>query len=231
MRKINPADVRADFQKQLSGTEDFYRKGMSALTGDADRSTLAGNTLLILAVQWEGIVNDMFIAYINRDATQFKESIRNAFNEEIRDSGRPKLVFETFGKLEIPDHLTKSQVQDLADLSGNNITFSNFDKLQDRARSWLVAQDAQRFTGLSARQKETVNAMIALRNHLAHRSKRSLDAMNKALEAGALYNSGLQRATNRINLPGSWLKARPPNKQVTRLELFLEELKRIGAAV
>lgn len=72
MRKISPNDVRDDFREQLRNLSDFHTEACNLLTWQAQQSTLIENNLLAAAVAWEGFVSDMFIAYINRDAIQFK---------------------------------------------------------------------------------------------------------------------------------------------------------------
>lgn len=230
MRKISPENVRDDFRAQLTDLSAFYTTGFASFSTEAAQSTFTEQSLLAAAVTWEGFVSDMFIAYINRDATRFKEHLRSSFEEHLKTGRTPKNVFDTFGKLTFPDHLTKAQVQALADNAGNNITFSNFDLLEQKAGTWLVAAHAGRFTGLSAQQKAVVDSLIALRNHIAHRSQRSLDAMNDTLAKGALHQTGLRRLNNRFHNVGAWLKAKPAGYQVSRFSLIMTALDGIGNA-
>jgi hypothetical protein len=74
VRKINPTSVRDDFRSQLTGLITFHDAGIAAFTSDTDKSTLTERSLLAAAVAWEGFVSDMFIAYINGDATRFKQT-------------------------------------------------------------------------------------------------------------------------------------------------------------
>lgn len=231
MRKINPADVKSDFDQQLTALNDFYASGIEKFSGDAERSTFVENCMLVLAVAWEGFVNDLFIAYINRNPTRFKQHLRDALRQHLLDGAKPKKIFDEFGVLRIPTHLSKKQVQDLADETGSNITFSNFDKLEEKAAVWLIANDEQRFANLSAQQKAVVDAVVALRNHIAHRSDMSSKNMNAKLDRGPLHLAGLRRGNKKVAKVGAWLKAKPPGRQVTRFSMFLAELKAIGASV
>ncbi len=231
MRKINPADVRNDFDEQLTALSAFYASGMDRFKGDAERSTFVENCMLVLVVAWEGFVNDMFVAYINGDATRFKQHLNDALEEHLRDAKKPRKVFNEFATLKFPVHLTKGQVQEFADDEGSNITFSNFEKLVDKAHVWLVAADANKFENLADPQRKVVDAAIALRNHIAHRSKRSSNSMNTALTMGPLHGTGLQRGNKKVANVGAWLKSRPVGYQNTRFSIFLAELKAIGAAV
>jgi hypothetical protein len=184
--------------------------------------------LLAAAVAWEGFVSDMFIAYINGDATRFKQHLQASFDAHMHSASTPKRVFDAYGSLTFPTHLNKADVLALADSVGNNITFPNFDQLEERANGWLVPGHASKFSGLAAQQKAVVNALVSLRNHIAHRSQRSLDAMNDALAQGALHPTGIRRLNNRFHNVGAWLKATPVGGPETRLATIIRILDDIG---
>ncbi|MDK8265652.1 HEPN domain-containing protein [Pseudomonas oryzihabitans] len=230
MRKIDQQGVRVDFESQLDNLMRFHATGLTAFTSDADQSRLAEHSLLAIAVAWEGFVSDMFIALINRDCQQFRNHLQNALNEHLRNSGKPERIFTLFGSLSIPQHLSKAQVEQLADGIGNNISFPKYEDLESRARQWLAAQDLSRFTGITAQQKAVVDTLIALRNHIAHRSQRSLDAMNRATNNGVLTPTGLKRASNRFHDVGAWLKAKPVGFATNRLSIIMGELRNISAS-
>lgn len=231
MRKINPDDVKQDFDDQLTALATFYSTGLTAFQTETDKSTFVESCMLVLAVAWEGFVNDLFIAYVNVDPTRFKEHLRSAFDTHINEATKPRNVFTEFGTLTFPKHLTKKQVQDFADDEGSNITFSSYDLLEDKAGTWLVQATADKFTGITAQQKAVINAIISLRNHIAHRSERSGKAMNSRIAAGALYLTGLKRGENSVSNIGAWLKSVPVGKQASRFSMFLTEVKVIGAAL
>lgn len=228
VRKISPASVRDDYLAQLGNLRTFHSRGFAAFTARADQSTLTEHSLLAAAVTWEGFVSDMFIAYINRDATRFKQHLKDSLENHVRTAATPQRVYAAYGALNFPAHLGKADVHALANGLGNNITFSNFGELENRAGTWLVTAYAARFTGLTNAQKAMVNAVVALRNHIAHRSQRSLDAMNDALDQGALHPTGIRRGTNRFHQVGAWLKATPPGQPQSRFETILDTLEAIG---
>ena len=230
MRKISPDDVRDDFRRQLSDMTSFHNKGFTAFASESDQSTLTEHSLLAAAVSWESFVSDMFIAYINRDATRFKTQLRSSFDTHIKTAATPKRVFDAFGSLTFPNHLKKADVQALANSVGNNITFPNFDELEQRADSWLVPAHAAKFSGLSGQQKAVVNSVIALRNHIAHRSQRSLDAMNEVLGRGVLHPTGIRRLDNRFHNVGAWLKSTPVGRNEMRFTTIIGILDGIGQA-
>jgi hypothetical protein len=229
MRKISPQGVKDDFLQQLQSLGAFHAAGMSSFPTDADQSTLTEHSLLAAAVTWESFVSDMFVALINRDATRFKQHLQASFDAHLATGATPKAVFDKFGSIAFPTHLTKADVSALADAVGNNITFPNFKELEKGAKKWLISAHAVQFTSLTSQQKAIVNAVIALRNHIAHRSQRSLDAMNDALAKGALQPTGIKRLNNRFYNVGAWLKAKPVGAQVSRFSLIMTALEGIGA--
>ena len=230
MRKISPQGIIDDFTSQLGDLKTFYIDGISGLSKDADKSRLAEYSLLAAAVAWEGFISDLFIAYINLDSTRFKEHLKSSLDEHLKEHSKANTVYSKYGKLEFPMHLTKADVQALANSSGNNITFSSYLMLQERANIWLAAQHADKFSRLTEPQKAVVNAVIALRNHVAHRSKRSLDAMNEALAKGALHTTGIKRQDSNFHKVGAWLKAKPIGHNESRIIKIISILDAVGRA-
>lgn len=229
MRKINPGDVRADFASGLADLATFYATAWVAITGDRDRTYLAESTILSAAVLWESYVSDLFLAYINRDSSRFAQHLRNALETSLSD--KPQRIYQTYGSLNIPDHLTKETIIGLLDPRGSNVTFRNAQELIDGAERYLTAQNRAGIVGLSAQDQGTIDALVAVRNHIAHRSRQSYVSMNSALSAGTLHGTGLRRGPNDVRLIGPWLKARPDPRQGTRIEIFLARLNAIAASL
>ena len=229
MRKISPDGVRDDYRRQLVDLTRFHNTGLATFSSEADQSTLTEHTLLAVAVAWEGFVSDMFIAYVNRDATRFMAHLKASFEEHLKTASTPKRVFDAFGSLAFPDHLNRSETQRLANSTGNNITFPNFDELEGRAKNWLIDAHAIKFSGLTPQQKAVVDSVVALRNHVAHRSQRSLDAINDVLERGVLHPTGLRRGENRFHNVGAWLKSTPVGCNETRLATIIRILDVVGS--
>lgn len=207
MRKTNPVDVRADFAAGLSDVTASYATVQAALTSDKDKTLLVEHTFLAAAVLWEGFISDLIIAYINRDPSRFARHLKDALVTGL--TPKQNLIYANYGSLKVPPHIRKADVVSLIDPSGNNVTFSNFADLGGAAARWLSTANAGRIMGRTAAQKATVDAIIAIRNHIAHRSDRSLKAMNGALRAGALHGTGIRRGVNSVRHVGSYLKATP----------------------
>ena len=231
VRKIKPDDVRADFDALILDIEGFYDAAVRSVVTEKDQTLLAESTLLSCAVLWEGFLSDLFIAYINRDPAQFKRHLENALGVQLKENAKTMSIYEKFCKLTFPQHMTKADIQELADAQGYNVTFRNFAVIESKANQWLTARHKRQIIGLTAPQKVTVDAWIAIRNHIAHRSKSSLDRMNIVLNDGALATTGLKRGVNRVKRAGFYLKARPPPNDNSRLKIFIDNMRNIAAAI
>ncbi len=230
MRKTDPDDVRTDFASGLADVIGFYATADAAVIGDKDKSLLVEHTFLAAAVLWEGFVSDLLVAYINRDTTRFRAHLRDAIEANL--TPKQKLIYTNYATLAVPVHLKKADILSLVDAGGNNITFGHFGELAEAANRWLVAASSTRITGRSASEKASVNAVIAIRNHIAHRSERSGRAMNAALAKGELYGTGLGRGgPNAVKHVGSFLKSKPVGMQAARIDLYLASLGAVAAAL
>ncbi|MBL8578696.1 MAG: hypothetical protein JNK47_15850 [Mesorhizobium sp.] len=229
MRKSNPDDVRADFAAGLADVVAFYNAADAVVTGDKNKTLLVEHTFLAAAVLWESFVSDLLIAYVNRDASRFTVHLRAALETDLGPKQRE--IYTRYATLAIPQHIRKADVVSLIDANGNNITFSNFAALEDAAGRWLAPAHAGRITGRSNLEKATVNAAISIRNHIAHRSQRSLAAMNAALANGVFHNTGRGRGPNEVRHVGSFLKAVPVGMQDSRITLYLNAVGGIAAAL
>lgn len=227
MRKMNPNSVRTDFAGGLDNVIGFYTEAEAVLTGDRDKTLLVESTFLSAAVLWEGFISDLFLAYINRDATQFAEHLRASLREGLR--GKQRLIFDDYGGLTVPRHLTKDAISNLIDPNGGNVAFRNYAEMIAGANRWLTDASKAGIVSRTAGEQATVSATIAIRNHIAHRSSRSHTAMNEALGAGGLHNTGLQRPVNGVNHLGKYLKSRPNPNGPPRVQLYLTALRHIAS--
>ncbi|NKK72494.1 hypothetical protein GFM13_19335 [Rhizobium leguminosarum bv. viciae] len=229
MRKINPVDVRQDFDRSLIDLIAFYTTVKSGLSLDKDQSFLAENTVLTAATLWEGFVNDLFIAYINRDTSQFIVHLDNAF--EADRTPKQMQIANRFVTVTYPAHMTVKMITSLLDEVGNNVTFASYGEMKKGAKKYLAGANATRVSGLSNPRGALVNLWIALRNHIAHRSERSFKAMNEALAAGALHGTGLKRGVRDVRYVGAYLKAKPAHNLPPRVEIILNEMRAIAAVL
>jgi hypothetical protein len=224
LRKINPNDVRADFDSKTLNVRDFHEKLDASLDVMSDKSTLAEATLLRLAVLWEGFLSDLFVAYINRNSSKFSEHLEISLESQLQ--GKGGRIYNQFGTLNIPTHLTKDDIYEILDADGFNITFRSASEIRDKATKWLVEDDRNRVHSLAAQDDALINALYGLRNHLAHGSEGSSDRMNAALAAGALHHTGFQRRAKKISNVGSYLKSIQAGE--SRLVQFIANIRAIA---
>ena len=211
MRKISPNGVWNDFAAQLDEQFAYYQNSWNALAGAEDRKIATENYVLTIGVMFEGYVNDLIFAYANRDCSKVMQHLENSLRACLQAAPKAEAAFNKFGDFKHRDHLTKAELKEILDPEGRNTSFPDFAAIEDRAQQWLAAAHAQRFANLNAQQRAVINAAIAARNNLAHRSKSSLDRLNVAFDAGALFPTGLKRNVNLIQQAGHYLKARPNN--------------------
>jgi len=117
---MNPADVKQDFLDSLITLKVFYVATNSALALKSQRTFLVENSLLAAAVLWEGFISDLLVAYINRDSTRFAVHLEDALKQGL--TGKQATILANYGRISIPAHLKKSEIVDLVDGNGNNIT-------------------------------------------------------------------------------------------------------------
>lgn len=225
MRKMNPDDVRSDFDTSLVEVHAFYTTVKATLATDKDQTLLVRNTILTAATLWESFINDLFIAYINRDTSQFQIHLRNAF--EADRTAKQQLIAQHFTTVTLTKHMTVDMITELLDSDGNNVTFSSYEALRKGAAKYLLEAHRAGINALSG----AINLWLSLRNHIAHDSVRSYDAMNQAMASDAMLNTGLQRGVHKVTHVGSYLKSRPTPNAKPRIELILDEMKLIGAAL
>ena len=208
MRKIDPEGVWHDFEKQLDEQSQYYQKSWDALTDAADRKVASENYALTIGVMFEGYVNDLFFAYLNRNCSRLMEHLERSVEGTVSQVPKAKAAFEKFANFRPRKHLNKIELKEILDPEGRNTSFPNFAAIEDRAKKWLADEHRDKFTGLNAQQRAVIDAVIAIRNNLAHRSKGSLDRLNDALSHGALHPTGLKSNVYGIRQAGLYLKAK-----------------------
>lgn len=211
MRKTSPEGVWSDFAAQLDEQRQYFQNSCAALVGATDRKIATENYVLTIGVMFEGYVNDLIFAYANRDCSQVMQHLENSLRACLQTVPKAQAAFNKFGDFKHKDHLTKAELKEILDPEGRNTSFPDFAAIEDRAQQWLLPAHAARFTNLNAQQRAVINASIAARNNLAHRSKSSLDRLNAVFNAGALFPTGLKRNVNLIQQAGHYLKSRSNN--------------------
>lgn len=220
MRKINPDSVWQDFRVQLAQQAAYYCASWDALDGADHRKLATENYVLAIGVMFEGFINDLIFAYANRDCSRVMRHLEESLRQTLRANPKAEKAFEKLGEFKSRNHLTKDQLKEILDPDGRNTSFPTYAAIEDRAGQWLADEHRQKFTNLSLQRKAIIDAAIAARNNLAHRSKSSLDRLNDAFFAGPLHPTGLRRQVNLIQQAGHFLKTRPNNADETRADIL-----------
>lgn len=229
VRKINPNDVRADFDSAVAAQEAFNSRLRGVAPNAADRKQLAEQVFFVAASLWEGFVSDLFIAYGNVDSTALVAAKSADVSGLVQQRLGPTVAAHV--RTAFPRHLKAANVAALLDEKGYNISFQTCQKMVDKAAVVLVVAHRGGFNGLSTADKAAVDAWKAIRNCVAHRSKSSFDTMNLSLLPAALVApyTGLARGNHRVDDIGSFMDACPAGVAHSRLKCFLDAMRSIGA--
>jgi hypothetical protein len=229
VRKINPVDVRTDFNNAIAAQELFYNRLRAMAPTALDRKQLAEQVFFVAACLWEGFVSDLFVAYGNNDSTALVA--RKAADVSALVTQKHGATVTSHVRTVFPRHLKASTVAALLDDKGYNVTFATSQKMVDKAHDVLVAAHQGGFSGLSAADKAAVDAWKAVRNCVAHRSKSSFDTMNLALQPATLGlpYAALARGAHRINDVGSFMDASPAAVGHSRLKCYLDVMRVIAS--
>lgn len=230
MRKLRPNDVIADFSSQAEELVQYFGRVTKALKGTAnelaDKSALAEQTFLNAATAFECFLSDLFVAFLNRDASQYQDEVFRRITESVKEKqGEWHSQRLSFSKAK---HIRASDVITLLDPNGWNVTFKSAALLKTRATEWLIDSFATRITGLSTDDEQVIDTTKAIRDFIAHRSKSAKVRMNEALEkAGeSMAITCLGRGDHQIEHVGAFLRAECGG--ATRLQLYVERLKDIA---
>lgn len=202
MRKVDPNGVRQDFISAVDQVE--------ALTGLLEDVPAAAKQALELqmlsaVVYWEGFITDLFVAYINHDSRRFAADLAGRISHSVKSKFGEEAAART--TVALPRHLDRATVEALLDHSGRNLAVGTVKELLALAKAILPTSGEARITSaLGATDQATVDAWLAIRNYVAHRSQAAWGRMNDALGDRRLPVE-LQRGVNNVNSVGKFLGA------------------------
>ncbi len=105
--------------------------------------------------------------------------------------------------------MSVSELEELVDPTGWNLTFPTVSKLKEFATKSLIEQHADRINAITLPEARLIDSARAIRDFIAHQSKGSKERMNAHLseiEIGG-HNNHLGRGVNDVRLVGVYLKA------------------------
>lgn len=234
MRKVRPQDVCDALTAQIDGSLSHYQRVVSALSGTSneklDISNMARMLMHSIFVDFECFLSDLFIAYLNRDFSQYHAKFVNSVRASAADKHSPWLSSKI--SFNLPTHMKLDDIADAIDPTGWNLTFKTSKIMKDKARDWLVDPYKTRVLGMNAEDEILVDTARAIRNWIAHQSDGAGDIMNDMLakiEQSGARNTSLGRVGNKVTNVGSFLKS--SINGVTRVELYGARLKEVAQSL
>jgi len=213
----------------LTSGDSAWQASQSAQT--ARRRTVAEDIFLRLVVGWEMFISEWFIGCINHDAARYKQSFERRTNNWLQAEAQK--VYGRYNVTFLPPTLTLgrypsvNEIRDLLDPGERNIEFVDLQALATRASEELAPRYAARVSALlGAGAGEIVDAALAIRNVLAHRSRRAVREMNGCVGSFPSYPM-LRKDTMSSDGIGTYLVARTPGGEA-RLSVFRREFERIA---
>lgn len=232
MRKVRPQDVCSYFTGQVDAALAHYTRVLEALKGTGneklDISVMSATLLHSVFVDFECFLSDLFVAYMNRDFTQYQATFEASVRKSVTDKHSAWLSSRvTFNR---PAHMTVEQLAEAIDPTGFNLSFSTILAMKDKARVWLADPYKAKVLALDGEDERLVDTAKMIRNWIAHQSKGSGVKMNVALadiEKGpGTLNHELGRGVREITSVGAFLKTRIPAGR--RVEVYARRLKEVA---
>jgi hypothetical protein len=220
--------VRSTFTDVLDDGQAAWDQSQNA--DPARRKTVAEDILLRFVVGWEAFASEWFVACVNHDARVFKKSmdkkIATWFDKELANSPykRHKL-HASAPTLVLTKQPPVSEVRALLDPHNRNIEFDSFQAFTDRTHRELAPTYANRAQALlDAGAGEIIDAGLAIRNTIAHRSQNAVRVMNRQIAAFPSYPDLRKQKVSSAGV-GTYLNAHTPANEA-RLVVFRRELER-----
>ncbi|MBA1189321.1 hypothetical protein G7Z99_09685 [Pseudomonas entomophila] len=233
MRKVNPQDVCTAFINQVDAALAHYERVILALQGSSnvklDTSLMSKSLLHQVFVDFECFLSDLFIAYLNRDFTQFHTKFESEAKKAIKKDKHSQWLIDrvTFTR---PSHLTLDELAEAIDPTGWNTTFKNCADMKDRARKWLVKAHADHINKLDVESERLIDTSRTIRNCIAHQSTGSKRIMNLALanieQGPGTPNHELGRGVREVQDVGAYLKAQIEGG--ARAQVYARRLKEVA---
>jgi hypothetical protein len=180
VRKRDPDDVVYAFMATVRRLRTQVQDIDDVVPSLANRRRVLEDALIRLAVTWEVFRSDWFIACMNRDSSEMKRAVTKAVEQQLNKGVGPSVGALKSGWVQVvvPPHPTLEDIA--AGLDPNNYNLSLPKSIRNDG-GLLAPQHQARVQRLSSADDQLLDALIALRNTLAHRSISSVDRMNTAI--------------------------------------------------
>jgi hypothetical protein len=224
--------MRQTFTDVLDNGDAAWQSAQA--TPAARRKTVGEDIFLRFVIGWEAFVSEWFIGCVNHDASRYKAAFERRMNnwlqtEAQKTYGRYNVTFAP-PTLALDRYPRLADVRDLLDPQEGNIEFRSLQALAVRVNDELAPRYAGRVNALlGAGAGEIVDAALAIRNALAHRSRRAVREMNQRVGSFPSYPM-LRKQTMSSDGIGTYLNARTPGGDA-RLSVFRREFDRIAVVL
>jgi hypothetical protein len=223
MRKANPDDVKQEFADFVTERLHHFARIQSGLHGSQhekrDISVLSETTLLAMYVAFERFLSDLFLAYMNRDFSQYQANLES----RVTASASERYGSWAASRLSLSrvKHIRLDELEALLDPDSRNLTFKSANILKQRASDWIAAPYSNGIANITAADVRLIDTVHAIRDFIAHQSPSAKRAMNDALglvDGGAnCPNNHLGRGAHDVHDIGAFLKSVVANnRRVTR---------------
>lgn len=235
MRKVRPQDVKQDFADFVAERLAYFQRVETLLLGTQhekrDISTLSATTLHAVYVAFECFLSDLFLAYMNRDFSQYQANLRAKIATSNRDKfgqwAESRINFSTVA------HIKIEQIESILNPESFNLTFKSVDVLKQRANEWLADPLRNGITEISEPDARLIDCVHAIRNFIAHQSPNAKSRMNTALagvvQSNACPNLHLGRGRHDVHDIGAFLKSRMAGQR--RVQRYAMRLATIAATL
>ncbi len=199
------------FQERVREVLDYYEELLMAVHGkvreSALKSMLAEQTVMSMAVLWEGFTNDILLVHAAADSQAYFSGLKGRIKHSL--SGGKFAGAVSSIRFSFPTGPTKERMSKIIDPLGWNITAPDSDALAKRANELLEANRAKKFS-LAIEDRTFVDYLVRLRNYLGHRSPKSRAELLASIAAmqGHAPNADLVVAI--VNKVGTYLKLENP---------------------
>lgn len=226
-RTVDLRKVRSTFERVLTDGVATWND----LNTSPRRKIVAEDVFLRMGVAWETFISDWFIGVINHDSSRFRKVQERKMDDWLLEAigGSPYSRYESaFAKplLDLAKNPKIARVRELLDPGEGNIEFRSFDDLRRRCRDHHVSKFVARVELLDPAGGEIIEATLAMRNTLAHRSSRAVRVMNECVAALPSYPM-LRKEKMSKNGIGTYLAA-DAGAGEARLVRYATELERIA---
>lgn len=230
MNKKNPGQIKRLFDSEAIELRQFFWDARAGVSGTSHPkrhvTTLSELVFLNAYVSFETFVSDLFLAYVNKDATVFQNSqekrIRHLVKEDLGNWYKDRVT------LTRERSLNADTVETLLDPNGYNVTFGSAEEMKRLAGKWLAPGYRRKIFTLSNDDFLFIDCCKTIRNVIAHKSKRSLDIMNqqlKTIPSGSTIDF-VRRTSNDVKTVGVFLKSNGSTQP--RVVECLERLRAIA---